>query len=140
LFEAPPVDADPDQNLLVQVFIDDSVSGIATAHGGPEAFERALVSDVRRSAADYRDDARFREFVADLRARSPRFAALWDAGHAAAHQSLVKTVHNSVVGDVVLDCDVVVVPDGQIKVVVYSTSPEGPDAEKLDSLRLSAAR
>lgn len=53
---------------------------VATAHGGPDAFERALVSDLRRSAADYRDDPRFRAFVANLRARSPRFAALWYEG------------------------------------------------------------
>ncbi|GAA0241762.1 helix-turn-helix transcriptional regulator [Cryptosporangium japonicum] len=82
LFEAPSVAADPNQNLLVQVFVDDGVSKIATAHGGADAFERALVSDVRRSAADYRDDVGFRTFVADLRARSPRFAALWDEGRA----------------------------------------------------------
>ncbi|MFG1607543.1 helix-turn-helix domain-containing protein [Actinoplanes sp. NPDC049265] len=138
LFQTPPVAADPDQNLLVQVFIDDSVSQVATTHGGPEAFERALVADLRRSAADHHDDPRFRAFVADLRSRSPRFAGLWDEGRAAAHRSLVKTVHNPLVGDVVLDCDVVVAPDSDIKVVIYSTSQRGPDAEKLDFLRVSA--
>ncbi len=140
LFGAPSVAADPGQNLLVQVFVDESVGAVATAHGGPEAFERALVADLRRSAADYRDDARFREFVAGLRARSARFAALWDEGRAAAHRSLVKTVHHPVTGDIVLDCDVVVVPDSDVKLVVYSTSQRGPDAEKLDFLRVSAVR
>jgi transcriptional regulator with XRE-family HTH domain len=140
LFQAPPVAADSNQNLLVQVFVDESIDRIATAHGGADVFERALVSDLRRAAADYREDARFRRFVADLRARSPRFAALWDEGRAAAHQSLVKTVHNPLVGDVVLDCDVVVIPDSDIKVVIYSTSQRGPDAEKLDFLRVSAVR
>ena len=52
----------------------------------------------------------------------------------------MKTVHNSLVGDVVLDCDVVVVPDSNIKVVIYSTSQRGTDAEKLDFLRVSAVR
>ncbi|WP_250007637.1 helix-turn-helix transcriptional regulator [Actinoplanes sp. M2I2] len=140
LFQAPSVAADPNQNLLVQAFVDDSISGVATAHGGPDAFERALVYDLRRSAADYRDDPRFRAFVADLRTRSPRFAALWDEGRAAAHQSIVKTVHNPLVGDIVLDCDVVVVPASDIKVVIYSTSHRGTDAEKLDFLRVSAVR
>ena len=52
----------------------------------------------------------------------------------------MKTVHNPLVGDVVLDCDVVVVPDSNIKVVIYSTSQRGTDAEKLDFLRVSAVR
>jgi transcriptional regulator with XRE-family HTH domain len=140
LFQAPSVAADPSQNLLVQAFIDNSIGEVATAHGGPDAFERALVYDLRRSAADYRDDPRFQAFVADLRRRSPRFAALWDQARAAAHQSMVKTVHNPLVGDVVLDCDVVVVPASDIKVVIYSTSQRGSDAEKLDFLRVSAVR
>jgi transcriptional regulator with XRE-family HTH domain len=140
LFQTPSVAADPNQNLLVQAFVDDSISRVATAHGGPDAFERALVYDLRRSAVDYRDDPRFRAFVADLRTRSPRFAALWDEGRAAAHQSMVKTVHNSLVGDIVLDCDVVVVPASDIKVVIYSTSHQGTDAEKLEFLRVSAVR
>ena len=140
LFQTPSVAADPNQNLLVQAFIDNSISKVATTHGGPDTFERALVCDLRRCAADYRDDPHFRALLADLRARSPRFAALWDQGRAAAHQSLVKTVHHSLVGDVVLDCDVVVVPDTDIKVVIYSTTKQGTDAEKLDFLRVSAVR
>ena len=52
----------------------------------------------------------------------------------------MKTVHNSLVGDIVLDCDVVVVPASDIKVVIYSTSHRGTDAEKLDFLRVSAVR
>ena len=140
LFQTRSVAADPNQNLLVQAFVDNSISEVATAHGGPDAFERALVYDLRRSAADYRDDPRFRAFVAGLRTRSPRFAALWDEGRAAAHQSMVKTVHTSLVGDIVLDCDVVVVPACDIKVVIYSTSQRGTDAEKLDFLRLSAVQ
>jgi transcriptional regulator with XRE-family HTH domain len=140
LFQAPSVAADPAQNLLVQTFVDDSVDRIATAAGGPEAFERALVWDLRRSAADYPHDPRFQAFVAGLRTRSPRFAALWEQGRAAAHQSMVKTVHNPLVGDVVLDCDVLVVPDSDVKVVIYSTSQRGTDAGKLDFLRVSATR
>ncbi|MFI5845952.1 helix-turn-helix transcriptional regulator [Catenuloplanes sp. NPDC051500] len=131
LFQSP---AGTVQNLLVQVFVDDDISEVATTHGGPDAFERALVSDLRRAAADYRDDPRFRAFVADLRARSPRFAALWDEARAAAHRSLVKTVHHPLVGDIVLDCDVVVVPDSDIKVVIYSTAQRGIDAERLKLL------
>ena len=136
LFGAPSVTSDRAQNLIVQTFVEDSIAAIATAQGGRDSFERALVADLRRTAADLGDDAQFRRFIADVRARSTRFAAMWDEGRAAAHQSLVKTVHNRLVGDIVLDCDVVIVPDSDIKLVVYSTAQSGPDAQKLDFLRV----
>jgi transcriptional regulator with XRE-family HTH domain len=140
LFGAPSVLRDPEQNLVVQTFLDESVAEIATAHGGPDAFERALVADLRRTAGTLGEDADFQAFIRRLRDGSERFAAYWDEGRAAAHRSLVKTVHNRIVGDVTLDCDVVTVPDSDIKLVVYSTAEEGPDADKLDFLRVGAVR
>jgi transcriptional regulator with XRE-family HTH domain len=140
LFGAPSVMSDPEQNLIVQTFVDDSIAGIATAHGGPDAFEHALVADLRRSSATLGGDPRFRSFIDHVSEQSPRFAALWREGRAAAHRSLVKTVHNPLVGDITLDCDVVTVPDSDIKLVVYSTTESGPDADKLDFLRVTAVR
>ncbi|MQY19611.1 helix-turn-helix transcriptional regulator [Nocardia macrotermitis] len=140
LFQAPSVTDDPGQNLIVQTFVDGTVARIATPHGGTDGFERALVADLRRSAAELGGDGRFRAFIADVRARSPRFAELWEQGHAAAHRSTVKTIHHPVVGDVTLDCDVLTVPDSDIKLVVYTTTKSGPDAEKLEFLRVGAIR
>jgi transcriptional regulator with XRE-family HTH domain len=140
LFGSPSVMIDPGQNLIVQTFVDESIADIATAHGGPLAFEQALVADLRRTAAVRGDDTGFHQFIAHVRQESPRFAALWDEGRVAAHQSMVKTVHHRVVGDIVLDCDVVTVPDSDIKLVVYSTTQTGPDAEKLDFLSVGAVR
>lgn len=114
--------------------------GAWDAHGGPASFERALVADLRRTAGTLGEDASFSAFIARLRRESDRFAEYWDEGRTAAHQSLVKTVHNRVVGDVVLDCDVVTVPDSDVKLVVYSTAAGGPDADKLDFLRVGAVR
>jgi hypothetical protein len=138
LFGAPSAMSDPAQNLIVQTFVDDSIAGIATAHGGPDAFERALVADLRRSASTLGGDPRFRSLINRVSQQSPRFAALWREGRAAAHRSLVKTVHNPHVGDITLDCDVVSVPDSDIKLVIYSTTESGPDADKLDFLRVTA--
>jgi transcriptional regulator with XRE-family HTH domain len=138
LFEGPSAADAPVQNLVVQTFVDGSAAEIATPHGGADGFERALVADLRRSAARFADDLGFRSFITDVRAQSPRFAELWDEGRAAAHQSLVKTVHHPGVGDIVLDCDVVAVPDSDVKLVVYSASGSSDGAEKLDVLRVDA--
>lgn len=140
LFDVPSSASNPRQNLIVQTFIDGSVAEIATAHGGPDAFERALVADLRRTAGTMTEDAEFQSFINRVRRRSPRFETLWDEGRAAAHQSLVKTVHNRLVGDVTLDCDVMTVPDSDIKLVVYSTMASGPNADKLDFLRVGAVQ
>lgn len=137
LFETPSVLSRPEQNLVAQTFLDNSIAEIATAHGGPEAFERALVADLRRTAGTI-SDAEYHSFIRRLRDGSPRFAAYWDEGRVAAHRSLVKTVHNRIVGDVTLDCDVLTVPDSEVKLVVYSTAETGSEAEKLAFLRVGA--
>jgi hypothetical protein len=134
LFGSSSATGDPGQNLIIQTFIDGSTAEVATPHGGADAFERALVADLRRTAARLADAPRFRSFIADVRAQSPHFAELWDEGRAAAHQSLVKTVHNPLVGDIILD-GVVTVPDSDIKLVVYTTSGNSDAAEKLDFLQ-----
>jgi transcriptional regulator with XRE-family HTH domain len=138
VFQSASVLADPDQNLLVQTFVDDSIGDIATAHGGPERFERALVADLRRSAGLLPHDAGLEAFIAGLQARSPRFERLWNDAEAAVYTSVTKTIHNRLVGDIVLDCDVLVVPDTDIRIVLYSTAAVGIDADKLDFLRVSA--
>jgi transcriptional regulator with XRE-family HTH domain len=50
LFGSPSVMTDPGQNLVLQTFVDESIADVATAHGGPLAFEQALVADLRRTA------------------------------------------------------------------------------------------
>lgn len=59
-------------------------------------------------------------------------------GQRSPHQTLVKTIHHPLVGDIRLDCDVLTVPDSDVKLVVYSTLETGPDAEKLQFLRVAA--
>lgn len=138
LLGSTPAGVGAEQNLIVQTFVDNSVADVATPHGGAEPFERALVADLRRSAASLTADQQFQDFITDVRSTSPRFASMWDEGRATAHASIVKTIHHPVVGDVTLDCDVLTVPDSDVKLIVYSTASGSPDAEKLDFLRVSA--
>jgi hypothetical protein len=55
------------------------------------AFEAYAVADLRSATARYPDDANLRRLVADLRAASSRFAALWDARGVGVHQADRKT-------------------------------------------------
>lgn len=140
LFQTPSATELPGQNLVLATFLGEGPAPIAVPHGDVEEFERVLVADLRSSVADLGDDDRFRSLITTARNRSRRFAELWDEGSAAAHSSLVKTVRHPVVGDITLDCDVMTVPDSDIRLIVHTAATGSADAEKLALLRLDAER
>ncbi|MCC3762910.1 helix-turn-helix transcriptional regulator [Glycomyces sp. TRM65418] len=140
LFDLPSPAEAIGENLVVRTFVDEISSQIATPAGGDETFERALVADLRLSATELGDDPTFQSLVTTVRAKSPRFAELWDEGRAAPHLSMAKTVHNSHVGDLVIDCDALMVVGSNVRLIVCSALPGTPDAEKLEALRARANR
>jgi hypothetical protein len=93
------------------------------------SFEAATVSDLRAAAARYPADANLRDLIAGLRRRSERFAALWDSGAVGSHESARKTIVHPEVGELELDCDVLTVTGGDLRVVAYTAEP-GSDAEQ----------
>jgi transcriptional regulator with XRE-family HTH domain len=94
-------------------------------------FEAALVADLRAAAARYPADPRLGRLLADLRARSPRFAELWDAGAVGRHTAARKTVDHPHVGPLTLDCDVLSVAGNDLRIMVYTADPDSTDAERL---------
>ncbi|WP_280419972.1 helix-turn-helix transcriptional regulator [Nocardia carnea] len=105
---------------------------------GDRAVEAALVADLRAAQVRYPDDLGLHRLIADCRSDSPRFAELWRSGAVGAHVHDRKTVTHPVVGDVILDCDVLDVPGVDLKIVVYTAVGGSPEAEKLDFLRVGA--
>ncbi|MFC0032013.1 helix-turn-helix transcriptional regulator [Micromonospora chaiyaphumensis] len=93
-------------------------------------FEAALVGDLRAAAARYPADPRLGRLLADLRAHSPRFAELWDAGAVGRHTAARKTVDHPHVGPLTLDCDVLTVAGSDLRIMVYSADPGSTDAER----------
>jgi transcriptional regulator with XRE-family HTH domain len=135
LFLRPPATEVPGQNLVIDTFVTMTSMLVADPHGGMEAFERALVADLRRTAAYAGNDPGFASLIATLHEQSPRFAELWGEGSAAAHQSLVQTVHHPVVGEVTIDCDTLTVPDSDLRIIVCTAAGGSPAAEQLARLR-----
>ena len=43
----------------------------------------------------------------------------------------------TIVGPITVDCDVLTVPDGDLRIVVYTAVPGSEDAAKLDLLRVA---
>jgi transcriptional regulator with XRE-family HTH domain len=85
-----------------------------------DGFRATVVGELREAAHRYPADAELSSMIADLRARSPEFALLWDApptpgGHA--DRLRVPTPDH---GHLSLDLDVLTLNPGDLRVVVYT--------------------
>lgn len=98
------------------------------------SFEAGMVAELRSTAARYPADRQLQRLVAELRARSPRFAELWEAGVVGRLQASHKTIDHPQVGLLTLDCDLLRVEENDLHILVYSAEPGTEAAEKLQLL------
>ena len=98
---------------------------------GLRDFESTLVGDLRAATARYPQDPRLQRLVAHLRADSPRFAELWDAGAIGHHESARKTIDHPHLGPIHVDCDILTVEGSDLRVMVYTAAPGTEDADHL---------
>lgn len=131
------------RNMLQAIF------GTGAAHtamhptrsaNGAGAFEAALVADLKDTSSRYPADPHLPVLIAGLRASSPSFAGLWESVTAAVHVTDRKTIHHPVVGEIALDCDVLVVPGADLRLVTYTAPADSADAGKLDLLRVTGGQ
>lgn len=101
---------------------------------GPERehFEQALVSDLRAALTRYPNDAAVKSLIGELRLVSDTFDSWWRAGVAVEHLSETKTLRHPEAGVIRLDCDILVLPGNDLRMVVYTAAPGTEDANKLD--------
>ncbi|WP_369255035.1 helix-turn-helix transcriptional regulator [Streptomyces sp. R35] len=94
-------------------------------------FEATLVADLRATASRYPADQRLRRLIAELRANSDRFAELWESGAVGHHEASRKTIDHPQVGPVTLDCDILSVAGGDLRIMLYTAEPGTQDAERV---------
>ncbi len=99
--------------------------------GAEEPFETAFVADLRAAAGRYPADQALRRLVAELHAKSARFAELWETGAVGSHEAVHKTIDHPHVGAVTLDCDIMTVAGCDLRVMIYTAEPGTEDAERL---------
>jgi transcriptional regulator with XRE-family HTH domain len=95
-------------------------------------FEAGMVAELRSTAARYPADRQLRLLIAELRAKSERFAELWDAGVVGRLEASRKTIEHPQVGSLTLDCDLLRVEENDLHILVYSAEPGTEAAEKLE--------
>ncbi|MFC9690752.1 helix-turn-helix transcriptional regulator [Kribbella sp. NPDC056951] len=113
-----------DRNLLRQRFLNGDQSRFT-----PEAtreFAREAAADLRAASATYPDDPAVATLIADLLAGSPEFRDLWSHHEVARQQSLCQTILHPEVGRIDVICEILVVPDRDQRVVLYTADPGTP--------------
>jgi transcriptional regulator with XRE-family HTH domain len=100
-----------------------------------DAFERMMVSDLRRAADRYPDDRAVIELINGLREANPRFADLWTRYETVPIGRSHKTVVHAELGDIVLDCDILTIERADLHIVLNWPAPGTGAAEKLAVLR-----
>jgi transcriptional regulator with XRE-family HTH domain len=134
----PGARAGRERNVIWQHFTGQRERIVHTAEDD-EAFGRSTVAALRAATGRYPDDAGLQALVADLLRGSSEFTRLWRSQLVGAHENDRKQVVHPEVGAIWVDCDVLHVEGPDLHVVVYTTTPGSPDAEKLRRLGASVS-
>ncbi|ACU75674.1 helix-turn-helix domain protein [Catenulispora acidiphila DSM 44928] len=105
----------------------------------PEDFVRngeRTVADLRARLAARPDDTRLRARVEEIRVRSQRFAELWERHEVKRRRSDHKTVLHPVVGRIDLDCEVMLSPEHDQRLIIHSARAGTPAQQALQLLRV----
>ncbi len=101
---------------------------------GHEDFGEIAVSRLRAAAARYPRDAGLATLLADLRAGSAEFDAMWDTYPVRVPGHRTKTMVHPDVGRLQVSCDVLTVPDDDQQVVFITAEPGSRSARALRRL------
>lgn len=107
------------RNMAWRTFTD-APTDVFRSSEGLTAFQVSLVADLR-AAFDRYTDPRLHALIGDLRDISPIFEELWRKQPAIQLEGdriwVVRPGHD----DVVMDCDVLTLPEGDLRVIVFTT-------------------
>ena len=121
---------EPHPGILTPVLVG-WLAGVAGAGGGDVG--PFAVAHLRAAAARYPHDRVTQDLVRELLRHSPEFAALWPVAELSDQRHLLKTVEHAELGPIPLTCDILVVPERDQHVVLFTAEPGTP---AWDALRL----
>ncbi|MGP4016140.1 helix-turn-helix transcriptional regulator [Saccharopolyspora sp. 5N708] len=124
-----------DRNLIRRYFLPDPAQrryGLAD----DSDFGEYAVAHLRSATARYPADPGIRALVAELRAASPEFAHRWQSHQVRTAHHLPKTIDHPVVGHLVLHCDVLLEPQQDQHVVIYTAEPGSPSDQAMQLLKV----
>jgi transcriptional regulator with XRE-family HTH domain len=99
-------------------------------------FAREVVADLRAAAARYPNDPDIRQLIEDLLASSSEFTRLWADHQVGIQRGMCKTINHPVVGPLTLQCEMLLVPDCDQRVLIYTAEPGTHSHEALRLLKV----
>ena len=124
----------PDRNFVWRWFTDPTIRKIYSPDERHH-HSRAYVADLRAAIVRRGGDAASTMLVTGLQAASPEFAALWELHEVAVRRSSRIRVDHPAVGPVELDCETLLGPTEDQKLVIFTPPPGTPDIDQLGLLR-----
>lgn len=124
-----------DRNLVRRYFLDPAARGIFPPEDREE-HARVHVANLRAVAASRPADPVPAALVAELRAASAEFAALWDQHEVAVRRAATKRFQHPVVGLLELDCEVLLNDQDHHLLVLHTARPGTESHERLGLLRV----
>lgn len=112
-----------ERNLLRLRFLAGSRQEDRFGEAATAEFARETAADLRAAAGRYPADPSLAALVADLLAGSEEFARIWALHEVGTQQSMCQTVLHPTVGRIDVICEVLVIPERDQRVVLYTAEP-----------------
>ncbi len=120
-----------DRNIIRRYFLHPDPRHRHYGITGGGDFGQFAAGHLRAAAARYPDDPATQDLVRELLRRSPEFAALWPIAEVSDQRHLNKTIDHPQLGHIPLICDILVVPERDQHVVLFTAEPGTPAHEAL---------
>ncbi|WBQ03707.1 helix-turn-helix transcriptional regulator [Kribbella sp. CA-293567] len=99
-------------------------------------FARESAADLRAATGRYPDDSSIAALVTDLVEGSEEFARIWTLHEVATQQSMCQTILHPAVGRIDVVCEVLLIPDRDQRVILYTADPGSPSDQAIRLLEV----
>jgi transcriptional regulator with XRE-family HTH domain len=111
------------RNLLTAFFYEPEHSRRHFGATGTEEFGRLAASQLRSALARYPRDRDIQTLIAELCTKSPEFAYLWRQPDVAVPRHQLKTMTHPLVGFLEMHCNLLMIPDRDQLMVLFTADP-----------------
>jgi transcriptional regulator with XRE-family HTH domain len=120
-----------ERNMIRRYFLHPDITRRHYGISGGGDFGQFAAGHLRAAAARYPNDRATQELVRELLRQSPEFAALWPSPEVSDQRHLLKTLDHPQLGPIMLTCDILVVPERDQHVVLFTAEAGTPAHEAL---------
>lgn len=124
----------PQRNLMRMFFLEPDPSRRHHGVTGSEDFAAFAASHLRAVAERYPRDGDVRTLIAELRTGSAEFERLWHQVDVVVPRHQMKSMTHPMVGPIEMHCNLLVIPDRDQRMVLFTADPGSPSQQALSLL------